>query len=35
MWLAFLPLLVLGLWWPRSFWNIFAQIAHDLMGGAQ
>jgi hydrogenase-4 component F len=35
MWLAFVPLLVFGLWWPHSFWNIFAQIAHDLMGGTQ
>jgi hydrogenase-4 component F len=35
MWLAFVPLLVFGLWWPHSFWNIFTQIAHDLMGGAQ
>jgi hydrogenase-4 component F len=35
MWLAFVPLLVFGLWWPHSFWNIFAQIAHDMMGGTQ
>lgn len=33
MWLAFIPLLVLGLWWPRDLWNIFVQISHDLAGG--
>jgi hydrogenase-4 component F len=34
MWLAFLPLLVLGLWWPHALWNIFAKISLEL-GGAQ
>lgn len=33
MWLAFIPLLVLGLWWPHAFWDIFMKISHDLMGG--
>ncbi len=33
MWLAFLPLLVLGLWWPRGLWNAFMQIYAGLMGG--
>lgn len=35
MWLAFLPLLVLGLWWPHGLWNIFAKISLDVMGGGQ
>ncbi|HUN84463.1 MAG TPA: proton-conducting transporter membrane subunit [Terracidiphilus sp.] len=33
MWLAFLPLLVLGLWWPRGLWNAFMQIYAGLAGG--
>lgn len=33
MWLAFLPLLVLGLWWPRGLWNAFMQIYAGLTGG--
>lgn len=33
MWLAFVPLLVLGLWWPRELWNAFMQIYAGLMGG--
>jgi hydrogenase-4 component F len=35
MWLAFVPLLVLGLWWPHSLWGIFTRISQDLMGGAR
>lgn len=35
MWLAFLPLLVLGLWWPHGFWEIFSRISRGLMGGVQ
>jgi hydrogenase-4 component F len=35
MWLAFIPLLVFGLWWPKGFWEIFSKISQDLMGGAQ
>lgn len=35
MWLAFIPLLVFGLWWPHGFWEIFAHISQELMGGAQ
>lgn len=35
MWLAFTPLLVLGLWWPHGLWNLFAQIATEMTGGAQ
>lgn len=34
MWLAFIPLLVLGLWWPHGLWNIFSQIALQMTGGA-
>jgi hydrogenase-4 component F len=35
MWLAFLPLLVLGLWWPRALWDIFTRISYDVLGGGQ
>jgi len=33
MWLALIPLLVLGLWWPDGLMQIFMNIAHGLMGG--
>ncbi|MFZ0761380.1 MAG: proton-conducting transporter membrane subunit [Candidatus Sulfotelmatobacter sp.] len=33
MWLAFVPLLVLGVWWPRALWNAFMQIYFGLTGG--
>ncbi len=33
MWLALIPLLALGLWWPQALRDLFATIAHDL-GGA-
>jgi len=33
MWIALAALLVLGLWWPDAWRNLFAGIAHDL-GGA-
>jgi hydrogenase-4 component F len=33
MWLAFLPLLVLGLWWPRTLWDAFMKIYFGLTGG--
>jgi len=35
MWLAFLPLLLLGLWWPHGLWDVFAKIYSDVMGGIQ
>jgi hydrogenase-4 component F len=35
MWLAFIPLLVLGLWWPHGLWSIFTQISFELTGGAR
>ena len=34
MWLAIVPLLGLGLWWPQEIWSYFGQIAHALGGGA-
>jgi hydrogenase-4 component F len=33
MWLALLPLLALGLWWPRAFSHYFTVIATQLGGG--
>ncbi|MGH8110878.1 MAG: proton-conducting transporter membrane subunit, partial [Rhodanobacteraceae bacterium] len=30
MWLALIALLVFGLWWPQSFREVFATIAHGL-----
>lgn len=35
MWLAFLPLLVLGLWWPQGLWSVFTQISTGMFGGTQ
>jgi hydrogenase-4 component F len=34
MWLAIIPLLALGLWWPQELWGYFGQIGHALGGGA-
>ncbi|WP_454887876.1 proton-conducting transporter transmembrane domain-containing protein [Sphingomonas oryzagri] len=34
MWLALLPLLLFGLWWPDVFWSYFRAIAQALGGGA-
>jgi len=34
MWLALLPLLALGLWWPEAVWGYFGTIAHALGDGA-
>lgn len=33
MWLALVALLVLGLWWPDAFRDVFAAVARDLGGG--
>ena len=33
MWLALVPLLVLGLWWPDAIWHYFGAIAHGLDTG--
>lgn len=35
MWLAFLPLLVLGLWWPHALWDVFIKISLEMAGGSQ
>ncbi len=34
MWLALLPLLVFGLWWPEAIWHYFGVIAHGLATSA-
>ena len=33
MWLALVPLLVLGLWWPPAIWNYLAPVVHILSPG--
>ncbi|MEE3504305.1 proton-conducting transporter membrane subunit [Acidiphilium acidophilum] len=30
MWLALLPLLVFGLWWPRALWRDFQVVEHNI-----
>jgi hydrogenase-4 component F len=35
MWLAFAPILVLGLWWPQHLWSLFTHISTAMSGGAQ
>lgn len=35
MWLAFLPILVLGLWWPHGLWDVFLKISLEMTGGGQ
>jgi hydrogenase-4 component F len=30
VWLALVPLLVMGLWWPQALWDHFQTIAHAL-----
>lgn len=32
MWLALLPLLAFGVWWPQGFSAYFALVAHSLLG---
>jgi len=32
MWLALLPLLVLGVWWPQGFSTYFELVTHSLVG---
>lgn len=32
MWLAFVPLLILGLWWPHGLWSAFTHMAAELEG---
>ena len=33
MWLALVPVFVLGVWWPDALWRIFQTVAADLGGG--
>ncbi|MFP6560967.1 proton-conducting transporter membrane subunit [Paraburkholderia sp. B3] len=33
MWLALLPVFVLGIWWPEPLWHFFGAVAADLGGG--
>ena len=35
MWLAFLPILALGLWWPHGLWDVFLKISLEMAGGGQ
>ncbi|MGP8432956.1 proton-conducting transporter transmembrane domain-containing protein [Paraburkholderia fungorum] len=35
MWLALLPVLVFGLWWPQGLWHFFETVAADLGGSAR
>jgi hydrogenase-4 component F len=35
MWLALIPVLVLGLWWPQDLWRFFELVAADLGGGVR
>jgi len=32
MWLALVPLLVFGVWWPNEMWDHFIAVAHVLAG---
>jgi len=35
MWLALVPVLVLGVWWPQDLWRFFETVAADLGGAAR
>jgi hydrogenase-4 component F len=35
MWLALVPLLVFGLWWPDAVWHYFGVISQTLQSGTQ
>jgi hydrogenase-4 component F len=35
MWLALVPLLVFGLWWPSGMWDHFSAIAHVLSSASR
>ncbi|WP_213765707.1 hydrogenase 4 subunit F [Caballeronia sp. dw_19] len=35
MWLALMPVLVLGMWWPQDLWRFFERVAADLGGAAR
>ncbi len=34
LWIALIPILVLGFWWPASLWHYFSIAAHQLAGGS-
>jgi hydrogenase-4 component F len=34
MWLALLPVLIFGLWWPQGLWHFFETVAADLARSA-
>jgi len=34
MWLALVPVLVFGVWWPTDMWNHFMAVAHALTSAA-
>lgn len=35
MWLALLPVLILGLWWPQGLWHFFETVAAELGGSTR
>ncbi|MGX6999044.1 hydrogenase 4 subunit F [Caballeronia sp. KNU42] len=35
MWLALVPVLILGVWWPQDLWRFFEMVAADLGGVAR
>jgi Formate hydrogenlyase subunit 3/Multisubunit Na+/H+ antiporter, MnhD subunit len=35
MWLALVPVFVLGVWWPQGLWRFFERVATDLGGIAR
>jgi len=35
MWMALVPVFVLGIWWPQELWRYFGIVAADLGGGAR
>jgi len=35
MWLALVPVFVLGIWWPQPLWHFFEAVAADIGGGAR
>ncbi|CAN7702719.1 hydrogenase 4 subunit F [Caballeronia sp. LjRoot34] len=35
MWLALVPVLILGMWWPQDLWRFFERVAADLGGAAR
>jgi hydrogenase-4 component F len=35
MWLALLPVFILGIWWPQGLWHFFEMVATDLGGSSR